>query len=84
MEPSPLWKLFCWATFIEEFCEVRATMQESNREVGIISSDSYYFFYIITVNEKSYVGKLKDTTFFKGATSRFAQFFFKFIICSPC
>ena len=51
---------------------MRATMQESNREVGITSSDSYYFFYIITVNEKSYVGKLKDMTFFKGATSRFA------------
>ena len=50
---------------------MRATMQESNREVGNISSDSYYFFYIITVNEKSYVRKLKDMTFFKGATLRF-------------
>ena len=38
MEPSPFWKLFCWTTFIEEFCEVRTT---------IVSSDSYYFFYII-------------------------------------
>ena len=66
MENRPLWKLFCWATF-REFCEARATMQESNREVG-----SYYFFYIITVNEKSYVRKLKDMTFFKVATSRFA------------
>ena len=62
MEPGPLWKLFYWVTFIEEFCEALATMQESNREVGIISSDSYYFFYI-TVNENSYVGKLKDMTF---------------------
>ena len=62
MEPGPLWKLFYWGTFMEEFCEVHATMQESNREVGIISSDSYYFFYI-TVNENSYVGKLKDMTF---------------------
>ena len=26
---------------------MRATMQESNREVGIISADNYYFFYII-------------------------------------
>ena len=58
--------MFCWETFIEVFCEVNATMQENNREVGIISSDSYYFFYIITVNEKSYVRKLKDMTFFKG------------------
>ena len=73
MEPGPLWKLFYWATFIEEFCEARATMQESNREVGIISSDSYYFFYIITVNENSYVRKLKDMTFFNGATSQFAH-----------
>ena len=47
---------------MEEFCEVHATMQESNREVGIISSDSYYFFCIITVNENSYVRKLKDMT----------------------
>ena len=67
MEPGPLWKLFYWATFMEEFCEVRAVMQESNREVGIILSDSYYFFYIITVNENSYmyIRKLKDMTFFK-------------------
>ena len=49
-----------------------ATMQKSNREEGIISSDSYYFYYIITVNENSYVQKLKDMTFFKGATSLFA------------
>ena len=62
MERRPLWKLFYWVTFIDEFCEALATMQESNREVGIISSDSYYFFYI-TVNENSYVGKLKDMTF---------------------
>ena len=54
---------------------MRATMQEGNREEGIISSDNYYFFYIITVNEKSYVRKLKDVTFFKGARSRFAHFF---------
>ena len=26
MEPSPLGKLFCWTTFIEEFGEVRATI----------------------------------------------------------
>ena len=65
MEPRPFWKLFCWATFTEEFCEARVTMQESNREVGIISSDSYYFCYIVTVNENSYVWKLKDMTFFK-------------------
>ena len=72
MEPRPLWKLFCWATFTEDFCEVHATMEESNREVGIISSDSYYFFHLIKVKEKSYVRKLKDLTFFKGATSWFA------------
>ena len=62
MEPKPLWKLFCCATFVEEFCD---TIKESHREVGIISSDSYYFFYIIKVNENSYVRKLKDMTFFK-------------------
>ena len=45
MEPGPLWKLFYWGTFMEEFCEVHATMQESNQEVGIISSDIYYFYY---------------------------------------
>ena len=61
MGPRPLWKLFCWATFMEEFCEVRATMQESNREVGIISSDSYYFFYIITANEKSFTHESSRT-----------------------
>ena len=41
-------------------------MQENNRDVGIISSDSYYFFYIITVNEKSYVRELKDMALFVG------------------
>ena len=88
MEPGPLWKLFYWGTFMEEFCEVHATMQESNREVGIISSDSYYFFYIITVNENSYVRKLKDMTFFKGVRHGLRILkkypsFFKFVICSP-
>ena len=88
MEPRPLWKLFYWATFMEEFCEVRAVMQESNREVGIISSDSYYFFYIITVNENSYVRKLKDMTFFKGVRHGLRILkkypsYFKFVICSP-
>ena len=63
MERRPLWKLFYWVTFIEEICEALATMQESNREVGIISSDSYYFCYIITVNENSYVRKLKGRDF---------------------
>ena len=42
MEPRPLWKLFCWVTFIEEFREVRAAMEEGNGELGIISSFSYY------------------------------------------
>ena len=60
MERRPLWKLLYWVTFIEEVCEALATMQESNREVGIISSDSYYLLYIVAINEKSYAGKLKD------------------------
>ena len=47
-------------------------MQESNREEGIVSSESVYFFYVIIVNEKFYVQKLKDMTFFKGVTARFA------------
>ena len=75
---------------MEEFCEVHATMQESNREVGIISSDSYYFFYIITVNENSYLQKLKDMTFFKGVRHSLRILkkyptgsYFKFVICSP-
>ena len=43
-----------------------------------------------TVNEKSYVRKLiKDVTFFKGATSPFADLeksslVFQFVICNPC
>ena len=62
--------------------------EESNREVGIISSDSYYFFYIITVNENSYVRKLKDMTFFKGVRHGLRILkkypsYFKFVICSP-
>jgi len=49
MEPKPRWKLFCWVTFIEEFREVRAAMEEGNREVGIISPVSYYLFFIYII-----------------------------------
>ena len=72
MEPRPL-KVVLLSDFHRGVLwSARASTQKSNREVGIISSDSYYFFYIITVNEKSYVQKLKDMTFLKGAASRFA------------
>ena len=72
MEPRPLKVVLLSDFYRGVLRSARATTQESNREVSIISSDSYYFFYIITVNENSYVRKLKDMTFFKGATSRFA------------
>ena len=71
-EPQAPLKIVLLIHFHEDFCEVRATMEQSKREVGIISSDSYYLLYIITNNENSYARKLKDMTFFKGATSRFA------------
>ena len=60
-------KIVLLSDFHGEFREVRVTMQESNKE-----EDSYYLLYIITNNENSYARKLKDMTFFKGATSRFA------------
>ena len=44
---------------------MNATMQESNRVVGIISSDSHYFFYIITVKEKSHVLSTLEHDHFK-------------------
>jgi len=43
MEPMPLWKLFCWLTFIEEFHAVCTAMEEGNQEIDMISSVSYYF-----------------------------------------
>ena len=72
MEPRPL-KVVLLSDFHRGVLwSARATTQKCNREVSNILSDSYYFFYIITVNENSSVRKLKDMTFFKGATSRFA------------
>ena len=61
---------------------VRYYERKQSRGIGIISSDSYYLLYIITVNENSYLQKLKDMIFFKGATSRCVSYF-KVVICSP-
>ena len=63
MEPSPL-KVVLLSDFHRGVLwSARATTQKSNWEVSIISSDSYFFLYVITVNENSYVQKLKDMTF---------------------
>ena len=49
---------------------MRATMQESNREIGIISLRQLLF--ILQYYKMRNLRKLKDMTFFKEATSRFS------------
>ena len=44
MKRGSRWKLFSGVNVIDECHEVCTAMDESNREVGIISSVSYYFF----------------------------------------
>ena len=88
MEPRPL-KVVLLSDFHRGVLwSARATTQKCNREVSNILSDSYYFFYIITVNENSSVRKLKDMTFFKGVRHGLRILkkypsYFKFVICSP-